>query len=195
MSQSETSICNLALARVGQGRIANINDAGRNAELCNLHYEQKRDALLRMYRWKFAIKRVELPALSTAPVFGYTYAYELPNDCLRVISINELDPELGTDLNPGLWDREENTIVTDLSAPIKVKYIARITDPTKFDDSFIDALASYLAIYLSPSLREMETDVIATLRQEFQAVVTDAKYANAIEARKRNRRNTRTNWA
>lgn len=195
MTVSVTDICNLALARVGQSEITNITDDNRRAKLCNLHYEQKRDTLLRMYRWKFATKRASLPALTDAPTFGYTYAYQEPTDCIRVISVNELDPEYDPDLDPGLWDKEGSTIVTDLAAPLDIKYISRVTDTTQFDACFVDTLASFIAIYLAPSLRETETDLVSTFRSEFNVLVKDAKFVNAIEARPRYRRNTSSAWA
>lgn len=194
MATSETEIVNLALARVGQGTIVNINDNDRLSRTAKLHYATKRDNLLRMYRWKFAIKRIELPALLTAPVFGYEYAYQLPTDCIRVLSVNEIDPEFDPDIDITLWDREGDTIVTDESAPIKVKYIRRVTDPNHFDPAFKDALSAYLSIYFAPSFRETESNLTTKLMEEFEITVRNAKYISAIEGRPRKRRLTRSGW-
>lgn len=193
MAVSETSICNQALARVAQGPIVNINDGDRLARLCKLHYGPKRDALLRDYRWKFALRRAALPASATPPAFGYANAYVLPVDCLRVLSINDIDPEREPDLAEQ-WDREGDTIVTDLGAPLKIRYTARVTDPTRFDASFVDALTAYLALYLAPSIKELDANLTATMRQEFEFIVSRARHTSAIEGRPVRRYRLSSSW-
>lgn len=192
---SEVSICSQALARVGQGPITNIDDQDRLARVCKLHYADKRDALLRNYRWKFAIKRAsDLAALSPAPTYGYSYRYAVPNDCLRVLAVNDLDPEFDEEMDPTLWDREGDAIVTDEAPTISLRYIARITDPTRFDPMFADALSIYLATYLVPSFREVSADLPASLREEFEYIVRQARHISAIEGRPRRRYHTRSAW-
>jgi len=192
---SEVEICNLALARCGQGPIVNILDDNRNARLCNLHFDAKRDALLRRYRWKFAIKRASVNASATAPVYGYSLAYLQPTDCLRVVSVNDLDPEFDPDLDPSIWDIEGENIVTDLAAPLMIKYIKRVEDPNEFDAAFADALAAYLAYFMVASFRDTEEGIIGALKNDFNDIVDQAKYVNAIEGRPRKRRQTRSSWA
>lgn len=191
---SVVEICNHALARVGQPPIVNIEDGDRLSRLCKLHYEPKRDDLLRAYRWKFAIKRASLPKLSSNPEFGYSYQYQQPVDCLRVLSVNELDREFDPDLDPTIWDVEGNTIVTDEASPIKVKYIRQVTDPNTFDASFRTALSAYLAYYFVPSLREVEGNISGALLEEFEYHITKARGINAIEGRPRIRRLSRSRW-
>ena len=192
---SDVSIVNRALARVGQGPIVNLSEGSRLARVAQQWYEPSRDELLRDYRWKFAIKRASLPALAQAPVYGYTYAYQIPGDCLRVLSVNDLDPEYDPDLDPTLWDREGDTIVTNERPEIKVRYIRRVTDPASFDESFSAALVALLAWRFSPSLRELETDLPQVLESEYQRALMTARSRNAIEARPRVRKRTRSYWA
>lgn len=191
---SEVSIVNQALARVAQGTIVNLSDNDRLSRVASLHYEDKRDALLRDYRWKFAIKRIELPALLDPPEFGHRHAYQLPADSLRALSVNEIDPEFDPDLDPAIWDREGPNIVTDEEPPIKVRYIARITDTTRFDPSFVDALSIYLAIYFVPSFRELDPNLPVALREEFKDIVSVARRTSAIEGRPQRRKHTRSAW-
>lgn len=192
MAVSDVSICNLALARVGQSVIVNLNDTDRLARLCKLHYEAKRDALLRSYRWTFAMARASLPTNLPAPAFGYTNAYLIPTDCLRVVEIDDQDTELEWD--PPRWEMEQGRILTDLAAPLKVRYIKRVDDPTAFDASFADALAAYLALYFAPSVKELDEGLTQALRQEFEFIVQQARRTNAIEGRPRRRVETRSRW-
>jgi hypothetical protein len=191
---SETEICNHALARVGQAPIINIDDGDRLSRICKLHYEAKRDDLLRAYRWKFAINRAEIAALATPPLFGWSHRYRIPVDSLRILSINELDPEFDPDLDFEVWDREGRDIVTDEGPPIKVRYISRVTDPNTFDASFRNSLSAYLAMFIAPSLRETESDIIRVLREDFEFTVAEAKRISAIEGRPHKRRYTRSHW-
>lgn len=59
---SDYEICNLALAKIGQGAItsAQFTSPGTNtaATLCVAFYSHERDMLLESYPWKFAIRRL-----------------------------------------------------------------------------------------------------------------------------------------
>ncbi len=58
---SETSICNIALGRLGALRIKNVeSDTSLQAIQCRIHYEPTRDALLRSHKWRFARTRIKL---------------------------------------------------------------------------------------------------------------------------------------
>jgi hypothetical protein len=83
MSISDTSICNMALGRIGATRINDFSDdteSSSEAIQCRLHYETTRDAQLRSNLWRFARARETLSANVTAPDFEYSYAYDLPAD-------------------------------------------------------------------------------------------------------------------
>lgn len=134
-------------------------------------YASARDEVLRAYSWNFAIKRSAALATTTAPNFGYTYAYTLPTDSLRVL-------ELYGSISP--WRVEAGILLTD-DATAKVKYIAQITDTTKFSASFTNALlynmASKLAIAFTGNVG------IATQNYElYQKTVAEARLADAQEA-------------
>ena len=62
MAISETSICNMALGRLGSKRINDFDDTDESSlpiVQCRLHYEQTRDALIRSHWWRFARGRVQ----------------------------------------------------------------------------------------------------------------------------------------
>lgn len=193
MTVSAVAICNQALARVAQGPIVNLDDGDRLSRLCKLHYAPKRDALLRDYRWKFAIARASLPASTTAPASGWAKAYTLPVDCLRVLSAGDMDPEFDPSVSD-TWDREGDAIVTDMAAPLDIRYIRRVTDETRFDATFVDAFALYLAMYLSPSVKELDGNLTLSLRQEFDYVLSRARRTNTIESRARQRYRSNSDW-
>lgn len=175
MSVSNVSICNLALQKLGQARIVALDEDNSNARHCNVCFETLRDKELRGAMWNFAIKRTTLAASATAPDFTYTYAFPLPADALRVI----LPPRLGLD-----WKIENHegapAILTNDGTSLEVKYIARITDPTKFDFSFVEMLACKIAWHLTEVITQSNTKKEA-LHQEYLELRREARRMNAFE--------------
>lgn len=175
MAISDVAICNLALQKLGASRISSLSDASENARECNAAYETIRDRELRANRWKFAIKRTTLAPSSTTPDFTYTYAFVLPPDCLRVL----FPARLGLD-----WKIENHVgdpaILTNDGNTLEVRYVARITDPTKFDALFVEALAAKLAWHLCETFTQSNTKKAAAL-DEYKMALAEARKINAIE--------------
>lgn len=136
MAITETSICNSALIKVGGARITSLADTSKEGLLCNERYEKCRDELLRSHPWNFALKRASPAADGTAPTWGYTYRYAMPADCLRVFRMEDNGIE---------WKSEGRYILTDEPGPLNILYIAQITDTSKFDPMFAEALSLRLA--------------------------------------------------
>lgn len=159
MSISDTSICNMALGRIGAERINDFSDAsetGIEAIQCRLHYEQTRDALLRSHQWRFARGRSTLSqnAAYTADTttFEWTYAYDLPTDFLAMRSIWE-DAGRG-EVGQQYPYSPEGTQILSEETSMKIRYIKRVTDVTKFDPLFVDVLILQLAVKLCMPLSQ-----------------------------------------
>lgn len=170
---SEVSICNMALAEIGRGMmITSMDEASQAARACKLRYPYARDAVLRAYDWNFAAKRAELAANETAPAFEYANAFDLPPDCLQVRSVYD-----GEDLP---WVVESRQILTDMDAPLYIKYTSRCTDVAKFDSLFIQALASRIAADIAVSLSE-SVGRSQALFEVYQAKLSEARRRDAQE--------------
>lgn len=154
---SEVSICNQALGFLGEGLITSFSDGTKGANLCQANYQYLRDAVLEDTEWSFAMKRDKLPALSTTPV-SYAYAHQLPTDCLRVCQVSWDNQFIQTDTLK--WELEDRKVLCDLET-VYVRYVSRVTDPSKFSPGFTQALvyriASELAIPLTNSRSLMES--------------------------------------
>jgi hypothetical protein len=142
---SEVSICNSALVKVGAQRIIALTDSNERARLCSEQYVKNRDELLRSHPWNFALKRVALSPLDPVPLFDWDNQFALPIDCLRV-----LRTDLGDD-EGGAWKVEGRYLMANTDT-ISIQYIAKITDPTKFDSVFTETLACKIAADISYSL-------------------------------------------
>lgn len=154
MAVSETSICNMALTRIGHDFISSLTESTKAGRLCNLHYEPTRDALLRSHPWNFAVRRALLAQIADTPSFEYAYAYALPNDFLRIVRTE--GEAYGDDVDYRIEGKlgSTNRVMVTNEGTVRIEYIARITDPTAFDDAFVDVLAQRLAAEMCIALTD-----------------------------------------
>lgn len=186
MASSEVIICNAALSKLGAGTITALNQNNDNARTMNLRYATVRDAELHRRRWKFSIRRTSLAALADAPEFGYAFQYQLPNDYLRLIEGGDIAnfadlSDYRTSSDMALYSIEGKKILTDLGAPLNIRYIARITDTTQFNSSFDEAFASRLALECCERVTQ-STSKKEACRVDYAQAIREAARANAVEA-------------
>jgi len=174
VAQSVTDLCSSALQLLGVPGIANILDNSREARQCNLAYDGCRRAELRKHRWNFAIKRAQLSADVTAPSFDYQYAYQIPSDCLRVLIPND-DPSND-------WTLEGRKILSNFAGPLKLRYIADITDVSQWDPAFYDAVGVAMADIMCEAITNSNSKK-ATLGQVYKDTIHEARRNNAFEQR------------
>lgn len=181
---SVIQVANRALTKLGSARITSIDDDVKAARSVKSCFEDLRDDELRAHRWQFAMKRTTLAALSTAPAFGYEYQYQVPSDFLRLDMVDDRFPSVVMDNYIGTealdWILEGNLILTDIEAPLKLRYIAQITDPNAWDASFREALACRLAAELAEDLTQ-SNQKRQLAWQEYKEAISKAVRTNAIE--------------
>jgi hypothetical protein len=141
---SETQICNNALLRLGADTVMNLDTDGTVSSIIasNL-YAVTRDSLLRQHTWNFATVRTALAADVTAPAFEWLYQYQLPADFIRVVAIYAQSSS---------YKMEGQILLSNQGAPLYLKYVAQITDVTKFEPLFVDALTLAIAIKMGPRI-------------------------------------------
>ena len=184
MAVSDISICNRALQKLGAVAITSLDDENVKARAMRLAFEPIRRAEIRRRRWRFAIKRVTLPALSAAPDSDYAYQYQLPNDYLRLIEGGDLrtcadltDYRNGIE---GLYSVEGGLLLTNLGAPLSIRYLADITDASLFDSAFVESFAARLALEACEAITESSSkknDLVA----DYRYCIREASAANAFE--------------
>ena len=141
--------------------ITALNQGTKEANACELVYEELRDTLLSMHNWNFAEGRVKLAQLSDAPTFGYKYAYALPADFLRATRVFSNSQGRGT----VRYKIEGEGILSDASE-LYMKYVRRISDPNKMIPLFRVALSKMIAARLAVALSQ-STSLRAALTKEF----------------------------
>jgi hypothetical protein len=176
----ETSICNLALAKLGISPIMALTDDSKQAQFCNRFYAQTRDEVLQGHRWNFAMRRAALNQLATAPQSEWASAYQLPVDCLRVVQLNGYEPNERL----GEFSVEADHLLTN-AEEASIRYIARVEDGSFYHPLFVHALATMLASRLAGPLtgsRNMPQELL----QEYEALTgPKARMADAFEERLR----------
>lgn len=181
---SAIEIANRALTKLGERRILAFTDDTKQARDVNSMFAVVRDAELRSSRWRFALARAQLPALSTAPAFGYERQFQLPNDCLKVLEVGFYSP--GVDLSDYVqtdnsdYAVEGSVILSNLEAPLNLRYVKQVTDPTLFDALFVEAFACRLAAELAEPLTESGSKK-ETAWREYDRAKSEAIRANSIE--------------
>lgn len=144
MATSETSICQMALARIGAKSITTLTDGSVAARQCTIHYEQTRDALLRSHFWRFASSRSILSQDATDPAFQWANQFILPTDFSRLKAVFE-DNNTRSQTTGQSFVIEGQRLLTNDTA-VSIRYVKEVTDPGQFDSLFVEVLVLTLAI-------------------------------------------------
>lgn len=172
---SVTDICNRGLQKLGAKRITSLTEASSSARACLSCYDALRQAELRANSWNFAIKRAQLAASATPPLFNRQNYFLLPSDFIRLLDV---DPELLT--NTFDWQIEGNQICTNDLGPLQIRYIWNVTDPTLMDSIFREALSNRLAFEMCEELTQSNTKKDA-LNKDYVGILGEARRINAFE--------------
>lgn len=176
---SKVSIANRALTKLGEDRILLLSDDTKPARTLNSMFDDVRDAEIRRHRWKFAIKRGSLVALAAAPAWGYALQYPLPADYLGLVQVGARYVR-ASDKSPAPWSVEGRSILTNIGAPLLIRYMARIEDPTFFDPLFVEVLACKLAYEACETLTQSGAKLQAA-EQAYKFALSEAVRQDAIE--------------
>ena len=194
---TQLDICNLALLRLGQGQIGAMTEQSKEAQYCLKFWDADRRASLRDYAWNFATPDPALLALLPNTPVDFAYAYQLPADCLRALTIfNPIMLREGllgvvdiSDVSSAAFDnlaqqilaeltffkiRKNRVLVTNMQNAYLV-YTADITDTSKYDDQFVEALSYRLAIDLALPI---------TANPQFASTMTSLYRGSLLAARK-----------
>ena len=143
---SNIELCNMALSLLGNyGTIENINTPVKAKEkIFAQWYTTAVEYALKLAMPNFALARRVVSQVATNPApFGYTYAYEKPADCLKVLGFGDVDEK---DLS---FTVEGDYIYTDenYTSGLELRFVRNITDETRFTPEFVLFAAEVLAAF------------------------------------------------
>lgn len=173
-------IANMALGEVAEQSITSLDDATTPARLCKKYIYQAIREALGKGKWKCARKAAELGQLTDAPAFGWTYAYQLPTDYIRLVSFNEVDTE---EQDQELFERQGSKLLTDESTA-SIIYICDLSangnDINLLSPLLAKACYLNLASKLAWSLQQSRT-LRDSLTKDYQDALREAKAADSNE--------------
>jgi len=185
---SDVDIANRALSKLGEARITSLTDNNKGARAMNSRFEMLRDAEVEAGAWRFAIKRVNLPATAEVPEWGYSKIFARPSDDLRPLTINGYYVNYRTVgvyvTGPstrayGGYSIVDGKIQTDMSAPLEYEYVARVTNSGLFNSLFVEVFACRLAADAAEELTQSNQKQQAALFQ-YQKALREARRTHAI---------------
>lgn len=177
---SEVEICNLASDHISAGIVTSIEKPNTEQERLSARwYDTVRRATLRKLPWNFAKKRVILARNAVAPEFGYTDAYDLPNDELRLLTINEI--AVDGDVRMDYEIEGKQILINNEGGPLKIIYIFDQKNVAAFDPLFVDLFALELAVRMAYKITGKQTK-IEQLRTDIERTTS---FAASIDGQER----------
>lgn len=133
-------------------------------------YDSMRDSVLRMHRWNFATRRTALVKLTKAPAWGFAAAYQLPEDFIRLVRLENQSQDFRIEGDQLLTDAGNGNCL----------YIFRQTEVDKYDPLFVRTLAARLA---AESAKELTGDsgITNLMEREYAMMVEEARYVDSLE--------------
>lgn len=148
MNLTSIDLCSLALIKLGANSISSFDEGTVEAQVSARIYPVIRDGMLSFHPWNFASVQKKLPRLAEIPIADYTYTFQIPHDCLRILSA-------GSGGNSsGLTYKIQGTHLLTSSEQVTITYIFRApesTYPPFFNMALISRLAAEFCIPLTDS--------------------------------------------
>lgn len=140
---SKADLCNITLSRLGNyGSVNDIDSPVSQKELTfALWYDVARQSYLKISMPNFSLKRRIVGSVAETPAFGFSYVYEYPQDCLKLLGIGDIEDKRND------YCVEGNRIYTDTyyENGLPIRFIADITDVTAMSPEWKIGFSWYLA--------------------------------------------------
>lgn len=188
---TKVDICNLAIGGSGnRNTITNIDTPKNDKEIiCSLWYDIARQLLLKTMMPNFALNRIVVSqkTLPAGYVGVYSYCYEYPNRCLKLLGIGNVDdncPDVPTVENGLIFSN------TNYTSGMTIRFIDDVTDVPSMTPEFIMALAADIRKRISLAIsQDQGKKNVAT--KEAEQEIANATALNAQENKPIRRSNSR----
>jgi hypothetical protein len=188
---TQIQIANRALQILGSKAIGSIQELSNGAREINRAYQPVFLNELRQNIWRFAVKRIQLAASATPPLFGPANYYPLPGDYVMLAppdSTNNYSYSWANGFGTGAprdWQVENDgqgglAIITNDKGPINMRYVSSAVTESMFDVSFAEAFSASMAMELCEVLTQSNTKM-ATAEKLYTDAINQARKRNAFE--------------
>lgn len=179
--QSSTSICNMALAYLGQAPITSLQQDNERARWLKLFYNPVRDEVLRTHNWAFATAEKPLIRVESSGIMPGQFGYKYPADALFIRRISSAQMPGKSVSFTERYDEALQMRVLVTSVPQAVAcYTRRITDETQFDPAFSKTFALALACDTALALTG-DVALAARVQQQYHLCLEEARRCNMEE--------------
>jgi hypothetical protein len=175
---TEVKIYNMVFDLLEEETAVTIADARAPVKWLNRNFQIEVDALLRRVPWNFARERAALTKDATNPAFEWLYRYAIPATALRILPVTYFSR---TGITPYSLQIEGDFILSNLSSPANFIYIKRITDATKFDALFAQALATRLALKMAHWMTGRQS-YVEGMKDLYSTQIQEAVEINEVES-------------
>lgn len=179
MAISQRDVYNAALLKVSRSIVSAVDDGSYEANTCNALYPKALNSTLYDHAWNSCKQQAVLNPLTEAPAHGFAYAFQMPNDLVRVIQCYKSTRIDDYDFR---WDIYGRTILTNVDA-LYLKYIYRPPGTEGLSPGLIDCLAHRLAMELVTPLQLDRAEAQALLQEYLTFVLPHAKAIDSMENR------------
>lgn len=155
MALNRIQLCTRALLKVGASPITSFDDTTAEAEVASLLYGITRDALLSGHPWSFASGQQNLTKLTQQPLADFDYAFQLPADFLRVLSVGAGGSGRGRGIAYRIHERRLHANADNIT----LTYVFRPDEsgfPPFFDQTLIARLAAEFCLPLTENTSRTE---------------------------------------
>lgn len=183
-------ICNLALAMLGgEAGIVSVNppDGSDQAGHCKRFYPMALKKISEEHDWHFAKCRIRLSKLSTidAELYGYKYAYSVPANCSRILSVSSINKNVTRQPNSEKQEdflvefnsSSQSRIVLTNAENAMMHYTSIADNPQLFPGYFSDALVILLASFLVGPIKRSDSSSTMSLNllKQYEQALSRAK--------------------
>lgn len=152
---SEVSICNIALAYIGEDSIRSLDELNTRASLCRAMYPIVRDELLTCMDWTFARKTALLKQIDEENYEGAVFS--LPSDCLTPLNIlPRFQERTKFTVEAGRIVLNDTDSTETFPDDVYLKYTAKVTNTNLFTATFSNLLALDIAVRICMPLTSDE---------------------------------------
>jgi hypothetical protein len=178
-NKSWTTLCNMALARMGSELITDLQDGSQNSLYCNTFLDDAVQIVLADYEWLCCRKRIALGPDVEKPPFRWRNYFTVPDRYVRHISI--LDS--GGYAVP--FVQEGNKILSDADE-LNLVYIYKPYNPNDLSPYVRTAIYTRLGYLISTAISSNEA-LLQVLMAEYEAALEKAKVQDNLQVYKKER--------
>lgn len=142
MAISSNGIAARAFRLAEMSPISSFADDSAEARAAAAEYPNAITQCLEANDWSFASRLADLPEITGLVADpDLTYTFKRPSDMIRLIEVWPAETQ---------WRLDHDALRADQPAPLRIRYTAKVDDPTRLPALFATAVSYRLAALLAP---------------------------------------------